>query len=631
MYCALLTNRYLTSRVIPFVAVAAVALCVALVIIVVSVMSGFLNMVRESGRTLMGDVVISYPVNGIPYYDRLIERLGERAEVAAATPVVDSWGLLRMPYPQGDNKETETVQIWGIDAPSFAEVTGYAETIHWRSLSDEQWQRLFVDVVDRHANEVAPALSPTQRRQLFESAAGDMLPGEYERLANETERAQWVADHRTGEDAIRWMQSLAYEPDTLQSILTEDQWRDLLGHDPRLFDREQILRDALTLGGDDDAQTPGIVLGMHVSAANQRTGQGTYEQIGGWWMPAHEVTLTTIPISSEGGMLEPASRIFRAVNEFRTGVFLIDDKRVMIPLPVAQDMFHLDEAQLLEDPTDPTSVIGTDPARATMVLVRGVDGITPMQLREIVASEYDAFREALMNDDQALRAPPSQRLGLSILTWEQQQSKFIGPIEKERELMRTLFSLVYLVCAGLVLAIFWAIVHEKTRDIGILRSIGASRLGVSWIFLRYGLVVGIFGAILGLGLGWLVVHNINAIHEALGNPPRWLAYVIGVLAVVALVLTIVRGMSGRLLPIVLGSLVTIVLLGAAAGCFALDMVGGVKIWDPAVYYFSTIPNDVDLYNAVSTMIGAVIFSLLGAFLPAAKAADTDPVVALRYE
>ena len=59
MYHALLTNRYLTSRVIPLIAVAAVAMCVALVIIVVSVMTGFLDMVKSSGRPLMGDVVVS--------------------------------------------------------------------------------------------------------------------------------------------------------------------------------------------------------------------------------------------------------------------------------------------------------------------------------------------------------------------------------------------------------------------------------------------------------------------------------------------------------------------------------------------------------------------------------------------
>ena len=72
MYAPLLANRYLTSRIIPFIAVAAVALCVALVIIVVSVMTGFLDMVRNSGRTLIGDVVVNYPISGIPYYEELI-------------------------------------------------------------------------------------------------------------------------------------------------------------------------------------------------------------------------------------------------------------------------------------------------------------------------------------------------------------------------------------------------------------------------------------------------------------------------------------------------------------------------------------------------------------------------------
>ena len=83
MYQLLLTNRYLASRLTPLLAVAAVALCVALVIVVVSVMSGFLNMVQSSGRTLMGDVIISYPVRGIPYYDDLVERLEDDARATA--------------------------------------------------------------------------------------------------------------------------------------------------------------------------------------------------------------------------------------------------------------------------------------------------------------------------------------------------------------------------------------------------------------------------------------------------------------------------------------------------------------------------------------------------------------------
>jgi lipoprotein-releasing system permease protein len=197
--------------------------------------------------------------------------------------------------------------------------------------------------------------------------------------------------------------------------------------------------------------------------------------------------------------------------------------------------------------------------------------------------------------------------------------------------MRTLFSLVYLVCAGLVLSIFWAIVYEKTRDIGILRSIGASRLGISWIFLRYGLVVGVAGAIVGLGLAWLIVRNINNIHTALGDPPLLLAFITGAIALIALVVTALRGRSGRLLPLVLGTLITITLAAITALILWVQQAGGVVIWDPSVYYFTEIPSKMDFVSAAITMVGAVVFSLIGAFLPAAKAADTDPVRALRYE
>ncbi|MCA9295378.1 MAG: ABC transporter permease, partial [Phycisphaerales bacterium] len=138
MYQSLLTNRYLSSRVIPFIAVAAVAMCVALVIIVVSVMTGFLNLVKNSGKTLMGDVVVAYPVTGIPYYEDLISRIEALPDVAAATPIVDSFGLLKMPYPIGERKEIETVQMMGIEPISFAKVTGYGESLYWRPLTEAQ-------------------------------------------------------------------------------------------------------------------------------------------------------------------------------------------------------------------------------------------------------------------------------------------------------------------------------------------------------------------------------------------------------------------------------------------------------------------------------------------------------------
>jgi lipoprotein-releasing system permease protein len=542
MYHALLTNRYLTTRVIPLIAVAAVALCVALVIIVVSVMTGFLDMVKSSGRVLMGDVIISRSVQGIPHYEQVIERLMELPEVAAASPVAERFGLVRMPYPDGPDKDAATVQIWGIEPQSFAAVTGYADSLYWRPLTPEE-----------------------------------------ERTARQND---------------------------LRRILTPE-----------------ILEDGLTLR-DHHTNRPGIVLGMHVSRGNERQRDGSYHPLGHWWMPQYEVTLTTIPYAG-GGLLDPESRIFAVVNEFVSGVFLIDQNRVMIPLDVAQQMFHLDEAELV-DPDDPFTPIGIHPARVNMILVRAVDGVSPDALKLIVEDAYTALAERSLEDESFhMPLPHPDEPGLVILTWEQQQAQFIGPVEKERDLMRFLFSVIYVVAAALVFAIFWAIVHEKTRDIGILRSIGASRLGISMIFLRYGLIIGAIGSIVGLGLAWLVVHHINEIHDAIGeDAPAWSWISAFALAAAALVGTGVQVMRERMLPVVLWSLATVMLASAGLGLYFHK---GTLLWDPSVYYFARIPNAIDFGNAIITMIGAVVFSVLGAFIPAAKAADTDPVQALRYE
>jgi lipoprotein-releasing system permease protein len=174
-------------------------------------------------------------------------------------------------------------------------------------------------------------------------------------------------------------------------------------------------------------------------------------------------------------------------------------------------------------------------------------------------------------------------------------------------------------------------VYEKTRDIGILRSIGASRGGIVWIFLRYGLIVGVIGSIVGFGLAALVIRNINGIHETLGDPPLTVPILVLALGLLTLVVTIIRGLKGNLLPLVLGGLITLTLLGVGGMTFWLWRVGGVIIWNPEVYYFTRIPDQVDMATAWTTMVGAVVFSLLGAVIPAAKAADTDPVTALRYE
>jgi lipoprotein-releasing system permease protein len=552
MYAPLLASRYLTSRVIPLVAAAAVALCVALVIIVVSVMTGFLDMVRNSGKTLIGDVVVSRDITGIPYYEEFLAEIEALPEAAAASPIVETFGLLQMPYGPGDGgSQIETVQVWGIDPASLDRVADYRSKLYWR------------------------------------------------------------------------------KPDaTTAATLAPD--------DPRLdpsFDRE---KDGMALA--DDAGAPGIVLGIEISPFNRRTRDGSYrtespfgEQDPGYFMAnTTGATLTLVPVSERGSLGGEKKRRFAIVNEFQSGVYQIDAQRILAPLPVVQEMLRLDKAPITSptelDENGRPKVVGESPARATTIVVRAKDGVDAEALRDAVQAAYARFAERIGRDPTRRVAMPPR---VDVMTWEERLADLIGPVQKERELMRTLFSIVYVVSAALVLAIFWSIVQEKTRDIGILRAIGAGRVGILSIFLGYGLLIGIVGSLVGVLLAWGIVSRLNEIHDLLGTPaPLWLKIASAAALVGALAMMVRSLVLASALRSVLWCFASIVLAGVTA---VLAYHRGFLVWDPSVYYFSRIPSEIDGLTALTTFLGGVVFSVVGAAVPAARAADTDPVQSLRYE
>ena len=601
MYQTLLTSRYLTSRVIPLIAVGVVALSVALVIVVVSVMTGFLDMVQSSGRALVGDVIIANGISGIPHYENLTKRLEGNPNILAASPIVDGWGLLRMPYPNAKAKQSETVQVWGIDPESFANVTNYEQSLCWKNPTENQRNWLLLDAITNNEDDIQSLMDEKQWNTFVETVNSAL------HTLNFVEVNLW---------------------EDVQAILDDKQWNSLLTFDARLSTQDELHTQGLSLSRNGKQ---GIVLGLHVSDGNSRQKDGSYRvnRNDYWWIPRFEGTLTMLPIDSEGGIIDPESIIMPFVNEFQSGVFLIDESRVFIPINVAQSLLHLDEAEIV-NPDDPTKILGVDPARTTSILIRGATDLDVNELREIVNTIYDEFVDSIPLDE--LVYPPSRHEpGLTINTWEEQQESFTGPVEKERELLRTLFSIVYLVVAVLILSIFWAIVFEKTRDIGILRSIGASRASIVWIFLQYSAVIGVVGSLLGLLIGWLITKNINSIHDAMGNPPLGFAIVAFALAGCVAAYTVIKTREGQLLPVVLGSLGWITLGGIGGLVLYVRHIGGLVMWDASVYYFSHIPNAVDWNSGIFTVCGAIVFCLLGALIPAAKAADTDPVKALRHE
>jgi lipoprotein-releasing system permease protein len=482
----------------PLLSALAVVLCVAMVLIVWSVMSGFLDMLLASGRTLIGDVVISWPVRGIPYYDDLIDDLEADDAISAAAPVIEAPGLIKLP-----DGSVRMITVVGVDGPSYDAVTDFGDSLWWQPLAKA-------------------------------------LP------------------------------------------------RDVEEEDLRLKMDEKYFRDGLTMTERDSAigrERPAAVLGIEVSGYN-------YREAGGWivpryrFMPNDDVTISVLPLSEGGAVVDVQARVFPVANEFRTGLFEIDNQQALVRLDALQEMLRMNGAERIDEAFQfgavrrddsgresfgEPQVVGRVPARATSVLVRASEGFTPAMVQERAFEIYADFASRVEEAPEAGLVP--------IYTWEERPGvrTLVAAVKKETALVLVLFIFISLTAVFLVFAIFWAMVTDKTRDIGILRAMGASRRGVAWIFLRYGVAIGVVGSLLGGALAYSIVWNINPIHEWLGTTL------------------------------------------------------GIYVWDPSIYYFSEIPSEVRTSRAVIVLAGGVIFSVLGALIPAIKAANMDPVRALRFE
>ena len=129
MYQALLTRRYLFSKIMPLFSAIAVALCTAMVLVTWSVMGGFLNQFIASGRSLIGDVALAWPHGGLPYYQDLLVKLRDDDAVEAATPTIESLAMISLPSGQ-----RKAVELIGIDPEGFNKVTGFFDTLYWKPL-----------------------------------------------------------------------------------------------------------------------------------------------------------------------------------------------------------------------------------------------------------------------------------------------------------------------------------------------------------------------------------------------------------------------------------------------------------------------------------------------------------------
>jgi lipoprotein-releasing system permease protein len=250
--------------------------------------------------------------------------------------------------------------------------------------------------------------------------------------------------------------------------------------------------------------------------------------------PGEEVVLTTI----SGARMSPVFARFAVADTFKSEMSEYDSNYVFVSLEQLQKLRAME-------------------GRVTSIQVKVRD---------------ESARKDVVERLKALLGP-----GLKVETWEDKQGPLLAAISVEKGILNILLFLIIGVAGFGILAIFSMIVVEKTRDIGILKALGASNGGVMQIFLGYGLLLGVVGAALGTGAGLWITSNINGIES-------WLSW-----------------------------------------------ATGLEVFPRNIYYFDSIPTDVQAWHVALINLGSVAIAVLFSVLPALRAAWLHPVKALRFE
>jgi lipoprotein-releasing system permease protein len=229
---------------------------------------------------------------------------------------------------------------------------------------------------------------------------------------------------------------------------------------------------------------------------------------------------------------------YRVAATFEIGIYDFDKAYVVMPMQDAQTLLLMGD-------------------NVGMVELRTID---PDKVAQIVAP----------------LAPKVVRDGV-ITDWRQMNASLFQALEVERVTMFVVLGIVILIAAFNILSSLIMLVRAKTRDIAILRTMGASRGAMLRIFMTVGTTIGVLGTLAGLLLGAVFLFYRQAVVNF------------------------------------------------------VQLVTGQNLWDPSIRYLTELPAKTDPFEVMAITAMALLFSFLATLYPAFKAASTDPVQVLRYE
>ncbi|MCL2005209.1 MAG: FtsX-like permease family protein [Planctomycetaceae bacterium] len=521
MYKLLLCWRYLLTRFIALASVVSVMLGVATMIVVNAVMLGFTSEMKDRIQGILSDVIFqSRDLNkGFPHYDwhreQIFNIVGDLIE--ELTPVAAVPGMLTYRIHGSGEPVSFQVDIVGIDVLTQGNVSRIASYLQ----HPENRQHLSFDLRDEGYDFIGDGGTGPHREMMKYAGWG------YRRYRAAQEQYLRNLEQQTHYQEAQPSYGESYEThgppvNPFASIPSE----------AAVFDRAKEQHAGIIVG-------LGVSLRQRSTSIDPETGNKIVED-DLMLLPGDDVMLSfptaELPLRFQ-------SDSFTVVDLYESKMAEYDRKLVFVPINQLQRLRGMVDAESGE-------------YTVTQILIKAKPGADINEIRDRLRNFFIIER-------------------YSINTWRDDQEQLLNAIFTELAMLNVLLFLIFAVAGFGILAIFYMIVIEKQKDIGILKALGASSFGVMQIFLYYSLLLGVVGCALGLGLGLLFVKYIQEI---------------------ALVLSYVLQRD---------------------------------IFSPEVYSFYEIPTVVDIPTVIGIIIGAILIAVLAGVLPAMRAARVHPVETLR--
>jgi lipoprotein-releasing system permease protein len=298
-----------------------------------------------------------------------------------------------------------------------------------------------------------------------------------------------------------------------------------------------------------DANLPGCVPGIDI--VGEKDEQGVYFITA---TPKERFEISCVPLTAKGALAraeagELNSKTFYYSDYFEAG-YSIDNRLIFIPI---------DDAQIL-------CGMSTGMMRITHIHIKFKDGVD-------INSGTQRIKKLWADFVAAKAGAPYRNLleEVQVQSWRDFSKVVVALVETQQTVMIVCFCLIGVITVFIVLVVFYMIVSHKSKDIGILKSVGASGFNILSVFLNFAFLIGVTGSAIGALLGWPFLVYINQIF--------------------------------RLFKF--------------------------RLWDPRLTSIGAIPNTIDLRVLGIIILCAIGACLVGAFVPSWRASRSKCVDTLQ--